>query len=222
MISVSETTVNGLPGVPLKFTAVAPVKPEPVMVTLTPIAPLVGENETTVGGTRTVNAPELTAVPPEVVTLINPVAKLPAGTTAVNCVSETTANVAAATTLKSTEVAPVKPDPVSVTLVPAAPLAGVKEVTCGVAPDGAMTVNGDELVPVPLAVVTLTGPELAPDGTEVFREVSDTTLNAADTPLNRTPLAPVNPDPATVTATPAGPLPGENELTRGALVAGVA
>src|SRR6266567_1374725 len=94
VICVSETTVNELPGVPLKFTAVAPVKPEPLMVTLTPNVPVVGVNEAIWGGTRTVNALELTPVPPEVVTLINPVDK-PAGTTAVSCVSETTVNVAA-------------------------------------------------------------------------------------------------------------------------------
>jgi hypothetical protein len=48
VIWVSEFTVN-VADVPLNFTAVAPVKPEPVMVTDVPDEPEVGVNEETVG-----------------------------------------------------------------------------------------------------------------------------------------------------------------------------
>src|SRR5437773_604107 len=98
---MSEFTVNELAEVPLNFTAVAPVKPEPLIVTLVPTAPLVGEKELMLGGTVTVKLVALVAVPPGVVTLI------------------------------VTVVAPVKPDPEIVTPVPTAPLVGVKELITG-------------------------------------------------------------------------------------------
>ena len=46
------------------------------------------------------------------------------------------------------------------TLVPTGPPLGVKEVIVGVG-----IVNGDELQPVPLTVVTEIGPVVAPSGT---------------------------------------------------------
>ena len=47
---VSLTTVKAVVEVRWNVTDVAPVKPEPVMVTGTPIPPLVGVNAVTVGG----------------------------------------------------------------------------------------------------------------------------------------------------------------------------
>ena len=64
------------------------------------------------------------------VTLIFPVVA-PVGTVALICVSELTVNVVAAVPLKLTPLAPVKPVPVSVTLVPIGPLAGVNELITG-------------------------------------------------------------------------------------------
>jgi hypothetical protein len=64
------------------------------------------------------------------VTLIFPVVA-PAGTVALICVSELTVNVVAAVPLKLTPLAPVNPLPVSVTLVPTAPLAGANDVMLG-------------------------------------------------------------------------------------------
>jgi hypothetical protein len=75
--------------VPLNFTAVAPVKAVPLIVTLVPTDPLVGVNPVMVGGTVTVKVPLLVAVPAGVVTLIVPVVA-PAGTGAVIWVSEST------------------------------------------------------------------------------------------------------------------------------------
>ena len=62
-------------------------------------------------------------MPPGVVTVIGPLVA-PLGTVAVTCVSETTVNVAAVP-LNVTAVAPVRPEPPIVTLVPACPLVGV-------------------------------------------------------------------------------------------------
>jgi hypothetical protein len=68
-------------------------------------------------------------VPPEVPTVMGPLLA-PAGTVALMAVSELTLNVAAVP-LKLTVLAPVKPDPVMVTVVPTAPLTGVNALTDG-------------------------------------------------------------------------------------------
>ena len=63
----------------------------------------------------------------QAITVMQPVVA-PAGTVAVMCVSEVTVNEVALVPLKATVDAPVKPLPVSVTLVPTAPLVGEKLV----------------------------------------------------------------------------------------------
>ena len=65
----------------------------------------------------------LFAVPPAVVTLMGEWAK-PPGTTAVICVSELTVKLVAAMVPNVTLVAPVKPVPVTVTLLPTGPDVG--------------------------------------------------------------------------------------------------
>jgi hypothetical protein len=62
--------------------------------------------------------------------------------------------------LNLTAVAPVKLVPVSVTVVPTAPLVGVKLVIVG----AVTTVKEDELVAVPPGVVTLSFPVVTPVG----------------------------------------------------------
>ena len=81
VITVSEATVKLAALTPLKVTAVAPVKAVPLIVTVFPTCPLVGVKLVIVGGYSTVNALELVAVPPGVVTLIDPVVAF-AGTVA--------------------------------------------------------------------------------------------------------------------------------------------
>src|SRR5690242_12617853 len=108
----------------------------------------------------TVNDAVLVPVPAGVVTAIGPVVA-PVGTVAVIWVPEVTVNVAAATPLKVTAVAPVNPVPVMLTDVPGGPEVGVNEVTAG----AAVTVNEAVLVPVPAGVVTAIGPVVAPVGT---------------------------------------------------------
>ena len=68
---------------------------------------------------------------------------------------------AALAPLNFTAVAPVKPDPVTVTPVAAEPLVGVKLEMEGLV----VTVNDDALVPVPPGPVTAIGPVVAPFGT---------------------------------------------------------
>ena len=70
--------------VPLIFTAVAPVKPVPSIVTSVPTGPEAGENPLIEGGGITVKLSELVPVPPGVMTEICPVLA-PAGTVALIC-----------------------------------------------------------------------------------------------------------------------------------------
>src|SRR5439155_5410873 len=109
---VAEFTVNVVALVPLNFTDVAPVRFVPVITTLVPTGPLVGEKLVIVGaGAVTVKLLALVAVPPGVVTEIAPVVA-PAGTVAVTCVAEFTVNVVALVPLNFTDVAPVRFVPV--------------------------------------------------------------------------------------------------------------
>ena len=129
VICVSEFTVK-LATTVLKVTLVLAVKPLPVMVTVVPTGPLVGVKEVTTGTTVTTKLDELVPVPEEVVTWIAPVVA-PVGTVAVICASVFTVKLAAVPA-KFTAVAPVKPLPVMVTVVPTGPFIGVKEVIEGV------------------------------------------------------------------------------------------
>ena len=128
LASVTEKVAD----VPLNFTLVAPVKSVPVIVTLAPTNPLVGEKLVIVG-TATANVKLLaeTAVPCGVTMEIFPVTA-PLGTTAVTVVALTAINAAAAPPIV-TEVAPLKFVPVIVTELPTAPLVGLKLVMLGVA-----------------------------------------------------------------------------------------
>jgi len=197
VILVAETTLNEVAAVPPKLTAVAPVKLVPVIVTVAPIAALVGVKEVIVGAGTNVN-PTCVAVPPGVVTLTLP--EVPAATTAVMLVAETTLNDVAAVPPKLTAVAPVKLVPVIVTVAPIAALVGVKEVIVG-----AGTKVNPTRVAVPPGVVTLTLPEV-PAATTAVMLVAETTLNdVAAVPPKLTAVAPVKLVPVMVTVAPTAP-----------------
>ena len=121
----------------------------------------------------TVNVPLLVAVPLEVVTAIVPVVPLP--TVAVICVAEFTVKELTAVPPIVTALAPVKFIPVIVTVLPAQPEEGVKEVIEGVTaqltpvvtPPGAIQLetgplnaklNKAPLFPFPLASVKVVTP----------------------------------------------------------------
>ena len=114
---------------------------------------------------------------------------------------------------KVTLVAPFKPPPEKVTLVPAVPLAGENPHRLG------CMVKFVELAPVPAELVTVIGPVVAAHGTDTFIWVSEATEKypAADAPLKATPVVPVKWVPVMVTwVTDAGPLVGVKELMVGA------
>ena len=158
VILVGELMVNLAEAVP-SSTPVAPPKFEPVIVTCWPTYPEAGETPANAGGCGTVSEDELVAVPLGVVTLIRPVVA-PVGTWALMSIDEFTTKLESDLPLNVTLVAPVKPLPWMSTLVPTGPLAGANEPIVG-----GGTVNGEELVAVPLGVVTEIGPVVAPSGT---------------------------------------------------------
>ena len=125
---VAEFTVK-LALTPLNVTAVAPAKFVPLTVTLFPTAPLAGVKLVIVGGLITVKLLALVVVPPSVATVMDPVVA-PAGTVARIVVAESTVKVAL-TPLNVTGVAPAKLVPLTATVVPTGPLAGVKLVIAG-------------------------------------------------------------------------------------------
>lgn len=156
---------------------------------------------------------ELVAVPPGVVTVIDPV-RAAAGTVVVSTPSETTVNGALAPP-KVTRVVPVKPVPVIVTSVPTEPLVGEKEEIAGVTVT-VVTAKLVVVVAVPPGVVTAIGPVAAPVGTVAVSDVSDATVNGALVPAKVTLVAPVSPVPLIVTVVPTGPLVGLNDEIVGA------
>jgi hypothetical protein len=227
IIMPEETTLNVATGVLPKFTAVAPVKFVPLIVTNVPPAtgPLVGEIPVTVGvkGPTYVysSATEIADVPLGVVTVISTTPATWAGATAVIELLETTLNDVAGELPKLTAVAPVKPVPFIVTFVPPiiGPLVGERPVTVGAATyvNSSAAVTAD----VPLGVVTVTSTVPAfPIGEVAVIEVEETTLNALASVLPKcTNVAPVKFVPVIVTTVPpaVGPLVGERPVTVGAV-----
>jgi hypothetical protein len=80
------------------------------------------------------------------------------------------------------------------------------------------TVNGLLLVPVKPEAVTLIGPLVAPAGTTVRIELSETTVKVAAFPLNLTAVAAVKFKPLMTTVVPTRPLVGEKLVMVGATV----
>jgi len=117
VIVVEFTTVNDAAGVKPKLTAVTPVKFVPVIVTVVPLAALVGVKDVTVGVLIKVKPPSK-SVPSGAITTTFPEA--PEATTAVIVVALTTVKDDAGTPPKLTAVAPVKLFPVIVTVAPLA------------------------------------------------------------------------------------------------------
>src|SRR5688572_11865289 len=174
-MAVSEVTVNAA-AAPLKVTIEAPVKPEPVTVTLAPGDPSVGAKPVIVGGPTTMKLVALAAVPSGVTTVIGPLVALD-GTIVCTAESETTAN-SAERPLNLTAVVPVKLAPMIETSEPARPLEGVKRAIVG----GRTTVNSFLLVAVPAGVVRLNGPVGASVGTIASIVVAEVTIKLAVTP----------------------------------------
>jgi hypothetical protein len=202
-IRVGETTVIVVV-LPLpRLTDVAPLKPEPEIETsVTPTWPLLGVKLVILG--RMVKESALVPVPAEVVTLMAALTAV-VGTVILIEVGERSVNPAAIVPIL-TEVTAVKFVPVMVMLVPAWPLAGVKPDTVG------DTANEVELVRVVLGVLTVIVPVTAPTGTITVSLLSGVSGSSVKlvvlTVPNLTSVAPVKPEPETVTVVPTGPFVG--------------
>jgi len=77
------------------------------------------------------------------------------------------------------------------------------------------TVNDDELVPVPPAVVTEIGPVVAPLGTVAWISDAEMNVQLAGVPLNFTEIGEVKFEPRMSMLVPTGPLVGVNEVIVG-------
>ena len=133
--------------VPLNFTvllAAVVLKFVPVIVTDVPTTPLVGVKDETVGAGIKVN-PANVPVPPGVVTDTLP--DVPAATTAIILVGDTTVNDVAAVPPKLTAVAPLKLVPVIVTTVATEPETGLNEEMLGKKSDKVLDQTPPPLVP---------------------------------------------------------------------------
>ena len=154
MISVVEVTVP-LADTPPILTVVELKKFPPLMVTLEPMAPAVGEKLVMVGALLAVKLLVLTADPANVVTVIGPL-PAPVGTMALTSVVAVTVPLAGAAPLKVTVVPPtMKLAPIMETCVGFDPVCGEKLAMVGA------TVKLEPLVAVPIPK----GPVVAPMGT---------------------------------------------------------
>jgi hypothetical protein len=174
-VTFATTPLNDTKGEPLKFV--------PEIITVAPTAPLTGLKPVMVGVGRTVKPEELETVTPLTFTEIKPVVA-PPGTVVDMLVAveeETVASVPLNRTIFSVGVV-LKFVPVIVTVVPSAPLPGVKLEIVGVA----TTLKLIELVMVTPLVVTAIGPSAAPEGTEVVMLVAFENATVALMPLKVT------------------------------------
>jgi hypothetical protein len=177
------------------------------MTTTSPAAPLAGEILVITGGVGTVKEVLEVAVP-DAVTMLMGAVTTPTGAVAVTDVGELMVNVVGMVPNR-TLVTPIKFVPVMTTLVPAAPLAGVKLAIVGAGVGGASTVKFVALVAVPIPVRTVIRPVTAAAGTVAIICVAVLDLIVASTPPKRTSVAPPRFVPVIVTDEPAIPLVGE-------------
>lgn len=204
-VTLATTPLNDTDGEPLKFV--------PEIITVAPTAPLAGLKPVMVGVAKTVKLEELETVTPLTVTDINPVVA-PAGTEVVMLVAveeETTAAVPLNRTIFSVGVV-LKLVPVMVTVVPSAPIFGVKLEMVGEATTKKLV--GALVMVMPL-VVTVIGPDAAPEGTEVVMLVAFEEVTVALMPLKATVGEALKFVPVMITTAPGAPLAGLNPVMVG-------
>jgi hypothetical protein len=223
VIDVSLLTVNVVAAVAPKLTALAPVNPVPVTVTLVPPAagPAFGETLATVGAFTKLNWSDAPVglVPAPVVTVTSTVPAACAGDDAVIDVAEFTVNDAAAVPPKLTADAPVNPLPVIATLVPPAvgPAFGFTFVTMGPFAYVYWSPAPVALVPPGVVTVTSTVPAACAGAVAVIDVSLLTVKVVAAVAPKLTALAPVKPVPVMVTLFPPAvdPLLGFTFVTAG-------
>ena len=212
VVEVDAVTVAVVPlnlttlfvGVKLKFV--------PVMVTVAPIAPLVGLKSDIVGVPRTVKLVELLTVTPPTVTEICPV-EAPIGTEVVILLVVEPVTIAGVR-LKVTALFAgilLKFVPLMVTTALMVPLDGLKPEIVG----EPSTLKFEVLVSVMPLTTTLIGPVDAPTGTIVVILVDVKPETVAATPLKNTEGEVMKLVPERVTVAPTAPLDGLNPVKVG-------
>jgi hypothetical protein len=185
LIEVEERIVKGaLTSTPLNFTDCTELNPEPVIVTVVPAAPLVGERPVITGKTVKLVLLVMTVGLVERVMLIKPVVA-PAGKIVLILLSDSIVKLVAGTLLNFTPVAELKPDPEIVTAVPAVPLDGENSLMPG------KTVKLVAVVAVPAGVLTLIGPVIVPAGT-VTSNINVAVISVAVLDGTVVPFGPAN------------------------------
>src|SRR5207253_1933861 len=193
---------NDAAGVAPKSTDVAPVKCEPLIVTVVPPAagPAVGFTDVTVGAGVTEvkwSPADVADVPPTVVTVTSTVPADAAGEGAVICPSVSTEKLEALVAPNFTELVPVKCEPVIVTevLPTVGPAVGLTEVTAGASTKVNTSKNDVADVPPTVVTVTSTPPAACAGDVAVIWPSKSTVKLAAFTAPNFTEVAPVKCEP---------------------------
>ncbi|CAB5004555.1 unannotated protein [freshwater metagenome] len=216
VIEVAELTTTFVAELVPNLTVAPLMKPVPVSVTTLPPAagPRVGLVALTVGTVPTTKLVALVAVPPVPITRMRPVVA-PRGTLVLRVVSDRTLRPAE-TPLKVMPVTVRKSVPVTVTVVPTGPKAGLKPVIVGAA---VKRLKLPGTVTVPAGLVTVSTPDATPAGVTAVIFASDTMVKlAAATPLNCTLLTYERFDPLRVTVVPPPPDVGLKLLRLGRAV----
>ncbi len=197
------------------FSASGVLKFVPVIVTIAPTAAPVGLKLLIVGLGKTIKLVAEGRVTPLVVNVILPVVA-PGGTLVVRdvVVAESVIAVVLLNLIMLSAVVGPKFEPLIVTTAPIAPLPGVKPEI----PGEGNTVKFEVLnIVIPLTV-TLTGPVLAPAGTEVISNVADDEVTVEGKPLNDTELfagVVLKFVPEIITIAPGAPVAGLNPINVG-------
>ena len=201
VICLDVSTLRVVAAVPLKLTPAPEWKPLPVIVTDVPTAPESGLDELTAG--RIWNCVALVAVPPGVVTVMNPVVVSGIVAWIEVDVGFPKSVMNAVTPLNFTDVTPSNVVPVMMML--AEPEGALRLVIVG------FTLKLGPLTAAAPLTLTETAPVVAPAGTVVRMVVAVTVPTVAVVPLNFTAVWPdTKPVPVIVTASPTGaPSDGE-------------
>jgi hypothetical protein len=174
-------------------------------------------------GAMTEKSVLLSAIPAGASTRMAPELE-PVSTTKLISVGESTVNERAGVPLTETPIVPPRFSPVSLTVVPGTPLAGLNAVMAGLMSGGGagVTVNSAGAMPEPPSVVvTTTAPVLAPFGTTASSPAGSC-WKIASLPAKVTVVTPTKLVPVIRTWAPAGPFVGVTAEISGAAGTGPA
>jgi hypothetical protein len=208
--SVSLTRVAEAVASP-NFRDVALVKLNPSIVTGDPTGPSTGEKSVMTGPVALVKSSLVVKLFVEAITLIGPMPESLGGNAWIPFALYPV--IVPAMPLNVTEVTDARLNPVIVTAVLESPKVGEKFVMIG----PALVVKSMLEVALPLVVVTVIGPVVAPEGTVALISVVEVTVAVAVMPLNLTVVGGTKLPPEMTTGEPLVPTAGENPVMIGSV-----